>query len=154
MACTALIRSLKASFSGALLVLGSAASDASAALRLAGTFGVNLGCSTTNRDLACKHRLAVRAAMRSAETWKKQSFDQSWPVPELSILTLRPPLPPGTGGSWLPLASAVPSAGGAARRGLLRPPGTIHQYCKPYNTLLSTHQAKWYVAMQLTCTIR
>jgi len=48
-------------------VLGSAASDASAALRLAGTFGVNFGCSNTNRDLACVHRLAVRAALHSAE---------------------------------------------------------------------------------------
>ena len=67
-ACTALIRSLKASFSGALLVLGSAASDASAALRLAGTFGVNFGCN--NKDLACVQKLAVRAALR-------QSFDQS-----------------------------------------------------------------------------
>ncbi len=68
MACTALIRSLKASFSGALLVLGSAASDASAALRLAGTFGVNFGCNNTNRDLASVHRLAVREALHSGET--------------------------------------------------------------------------------------
>ncbi|KAA6423204.1 MAG: hypothetical protein FRX49_07191 [Trebouxia sp. A1-2] len=45
-----------------------AASDASAALRLAGTFGVNFGCN--NKDLACVQKLAVRAALR-------QSFDQS-----------------------------------------------------------------------------
>ena len=46
------MRSLNASFSGASLVLGPAASAASAALRLAGTFGVNFGCSNTQKTLA------------------------------------------------------------------------------------------------------
>lgn len=46
---TALMRSLNASFSGASLVLGPAASAASAVLRLAGTLGVNFGCSNTQK---------------------------------------------------------------------------------------------------------
>ena len=111
--CTALIKSLKASFSAAPLVLAAPSpSVACAAFRLAGTFGANFTCS--------KVTMTFRYAGGARIKWLHLA-DYCWQQSGFAPPTLRPPpLPPAV--APLPLVLAPPSDCGVARTGLCRDP--------------------------------
>ena len=77
--CTALIKSLKASFSAAPLVLAApSASAAWAAFRLAGTFGANFTCSKVVMTFRCADRARLKWLHLAGHCWQQSAFDCSY----------------------------------------------------------------------------